>query len=519
MRSIRSYFFQYLLAYIIAITGVFLAYRYYVEYPRELATVAEHQSRELRSLARSLQSDTDHLQVAVRDWSHWDDTYQFLRDPKTRTGYIEANLQPSTFEVFSLAAIAFFDADFELVFAQGFDLEDSQPRSAESLLPSPLKQTFRAGGLPGEPFQQTGWLNTALGPARYALDYVTNSLGDQPPNGYLMFVQLVTEEHIQALEEVTRLELELAAVDPNAAQPHLSPAGKIADGSHHGVADSRTQLLNNSAGQPILSLQITHDPIADPRLIGPSGIGMLLALALVPFGIGLVIDRTLLRAIRRNSARIEGMVSNNSLEELPRGFPVRELEQMRQAFNDSVRLTRGHVEQLRQISQTDSLTGIGNRRAFDEFSDQAWRQAKRLNIPFVLAVLDLDFFKEFNDRLGHPAGDDALRLVGKALDEFTPRSGDFCARLGGEEFVVILTGMQKGESMERLEVLRSSIEALAINHPDSAVAPVLTVSIGAVHVAAPLLTDHGSLQEIMDSADQALYRAKRQGRNRISTSG
>ena len=130
-------------------------------------------------------------------------------------------------------------------------------------------------------------------------------------------------------------------------------------------------------------------------------------------------------------------------------------------------------------------------------------------------VLDLDHFKQFNDTLGHPVGDDALRQVGAVLAKCTQRATEFCARTGGEEFSVIILGAEQDKASERVENIRAKIESLQIAHPGSRTAGVLSASVGAIWIAdmsqIPLECNDGDL---FKRADQALYKAKAKGRNR-----
>ncbi|HEY0158619.1 MAG TPA: diguanylate cyclase [Thermoanaerobaculia bacterium] len=160
--------------------------------------------------------------------------------------------------------------------------------------------------------------------------------------------------------------------------------------------------------------------------------------------------------------------------------------------------------QLEELSLTDGLTGIRNRRAFDERLHEAFEHAKRYERPLSLVVLDVDLFKQINDNHGHDAGDSVLRGVAHLVTSCT-RATDFVARIGGEEFAVVLPETPLFEAMQFAEKIRSRI----------AVTPVaglhLTVSLG---VANALHSRVRNTAELFHAADQALYRAKANGRNR-----
>lgn len=169
-------------------------------------------------------------------------------------------------------------------------------------------------------------------------------------------------------------------------------------------------------------------------------------------------------------------------------------------------------EALRQLSALDGLTGIGNRRSFDHTLDREWNRAQREQSPLSLIMLDIDFFKAFNDTYGHQAGDDCLRQIAAIASGATKRSSDFVARYGGEEFVVVLPNTTPKGALKVAETIRSWINNHHIPHSSSAIASHVTVSLG---VATSLPDDPKSQEQLISEADKALYQAKREGRNRV----
>ena len=177
---------------------------------------------------------------------------------------------------------------------------------------------------------------------------------------------------------------------------------------------------------------------------------------------------------------------------------------------------RKKAEQLLQrLSTMDELTGLANRRAFDEFLNEEWRRALRAGHMISLMMIDVDFFKKYNDTYGHLKGDSCLKLVADVLEGVARRPGDKVARFGGEEFVVILAMTDKQYAVSIAEKIRMDIEALKILHVKSEVSNFVTVSIGVVALI-PQQKMHPS--DIIKHADEALYKAKNQGRNRVVVS-
>ncbi|WP_116472945.1 diguanylate cyclase domain-containing protein [Zobellella maritima] len=167
---------------------------------------------------------------------------------------------------------------------------------------------------------------------------------------------------------------------------------------------------------------------------------------------------------------------------------------------------------LRSIAMIDGLTKVANRRKFDEELDLNWRYCLRERRPLSLVLLDLDYFKQFNDRYGHQEGDHCLISVAEVLSDSVRRPRDLVARYGGEEFVGILPDTDCRGATSRAEVIRAAVKALKIEHLGSAVGKVVTISAG----VATQIPDFGSThQALLAAVDQQLYRAKHDGRDRV----
>jgi diguanylate cyclase (GGDEF)-like protein/PAS domain S-box-containing protein len=175
-------------------------------------------------------------------------------------------------------------------------------------------------------------------------------------------------------------------------------------------------------------------------------------------------------------------------------------------------------EKLLALSMTDGLTGLANRRAFDEALEKEWKRTLREGSQVSLLMLDLDHFKEFNDRYGHQFGDDCLRAVASTARAVACRATDTVARYGGEEIAVILPCSDAAGAGLLAETLRLAIAALRIPHAGNPEGGgVVTASIG---VATALARYGGTMrmpESILLASDNALYQAKREGRNRVAT--
>jgi len=169
--------------------------------------------------------------------------------------------------------------------------------------------------------------------------------------------------------------------------------------------------------------------------------------------------------------------------------------------------------QLKQLTIIDALTGIANRRAFDQALAREVRRARRDHHQLSLILCDIDGFKAYNDCYGHARGDETLRTVARIVALTFRRAGDLAARYGGEEFAVILPGVTAPEALLYAERLRRNVWRQAIEHERAPAGSRISLSVG---VASLEWTAHATAENLLQAADEALYRAKSEGRNRVA---
>lgn len=192
------------------------------------------------------------------------------------------------------------------------------------------------------------------------------------------------------------------------------------------------------------------------------------------------------------------------------GHLVDSLDHLLNAFQQGLE----QRDKLHHLSNIDGLTGVPNRRHFDQFYKQQWHIAQQTQQPLSVIFIDIDNFKEFNDHYGHAMGDDTLRAVANTLNQCIDQSRDLLARYGGEEFVCVLPNQDHDEAVNIANCLREAVLSLAIPHAFSSTHSDLTVSMG---VSSMSPGQSISSEKLIERADQQLYQAKRQGRNRVAT--
>lgn len=172
-------------------------------------------------------------------------------------------------------------------------------------------------------------------------------------------------------------------------------------------------------------------------------------------------------------------------------------------------------EDILNLSRIDGLTGLHNRRYFNEFLDSEWKRCRRLGMPISLALIDLDNFKLLNDTYGHQVGDECLKSIGRVLKKFSKRPGDLCARYGGEEFAIVYGNTSLDQAKTLITELLNDIHSLNIPNEKSPTLPTLTASIG---LATMHPNEENSESDLISKSDKLLYAAKERGRNQISFS-
>jgi diguanylate cyclase (GGDEF)-like protein len=232
------------------------------------------------------------------------------------------------------------------------------------------------------------------------------------------------------------------------------------------------------------------------------------------FSIGLILILYIKSRVVSRLVSLKRLVNSGSMDKIPSELSAStdEIGDLTRTITDQFNTIEEQKDKLKQLSFVDSLTNIANRRAFNERLEQVLNVSQRNVLSVSLFVIDVDCFKQYNDTYGHLKGDECLHTVAQTIDSTTRRGSDFVARYGGEEFVCILVGQTSEEATDFANQICEQIRALAIEHKDSEVTNIVTVSIG-VHTELSL--SRQSAERLLQCADTALYQAKTNGRDQV----
>ncbi|WP_417445901.1 diguanylate cyclase [Kangiella sp.] len=244
--------------------------------------------------------------------------------------------------------------------------------------------------------------------------------------------------------------------------------------------------------------------------------------------IGMMLARRIAAPVERISRRADRIALGELEQQLENDSPIREVNQLGQSFSrmaGELRRLINNLEarvaertealqkanaELEGLSMLDGLTGIANRRRFDEVLESEWQRCRREQTPLSLVICDIDHFKEFNDHFGHQCGDEALKAVARSLEANLHRPADLAARYGGEEFALILPNTELDGAFKVAEAAREAIRQLNIQRKDLDGHDRVTISLG---VAVAIPGAENEPDQLINKADQQLYRAKAAGRD------
>ena len=490
----------------------------FVLMPALLEDEERHVAQELSQISASLVQNQKALLAATRDWAHWDDTYQFVASGHST--YSSANFSRGMFEDLGYQLMIFFNEHGEIHWIAGIDPASGQygscPRpTGECLWAAPAGKLAQRL-LEDEPDPGPAYILSRPWPAMAAVSSIHPTDGSGPARGWLVQMRLLDSRLTGALQEQTGLAI---TVRPGA--PESTEETGLAIERHKDTLQAQWPLPTHASGPPLslltsLPRERFHIGVQTFRysLAWTSAL-LLTVILLVVLLLAVLVIRplTLLTGFTRDQ---QGAYPGRSqTSQVPVALLERhdEFGVLARHLQDLIDYQSHQAGVLRRLSEQDPLTSLANRRVFDTRLGQMLRDDPEREL--AVMMIDIDHFKPFNDHYGHQEGDKCLVSVSQRMQDTLQPNGFLLARTGGEEFSVLMPGVPLDEACGYAERLRQQVMALAILHPHSAVADVITISIG---VSSTADAGNRSPSALMRRADLALYEAKADGRNRVSAS-
>lgn len=280
--------------------------------------------------------------------------------------------------------------------------------------------------------------------------------------------------------------------------------------------DTLYSLLRNDDGDIIVHMRFKTAPRAfDDEIFSPTIVAALIIAILSWAVVMFLMRRSIIHPIEHLAQTMRRIRQSSNYQQKLNYKYSDELGKLVDEYNELLAHVANHTSKLEAYSYKDALTGIGNRRLFQERLDYLWKLASRRQIALSAIVFDLDYFKQYNDRYGHDGGDHVLRQFADLLKKRFTRDTDVIARTGGEEFIVLLFDVSKANALKLANRLVGDLRLLAIPHEASPQSAVVSVSAG---VASFTPVKNNSPEELIRTADQALYEAKAAGRDQVVSS-
>lgn len=460
---------------------------------------------------RRIELSYDFVRRRLEDWAFdytvWDDAYAFARGENP--GFGPENFLLSTLQRQRAHGVIYVDAAGRILYQAEVDLLReaflTQPRLSPAEIAQLLPSRLPASAEPPE--LRSGLARVAAGALLYSSISIkrSDSSGDAPGN--MLAYRLIEDDLLAEVSQHVQLPVKAHLIDPAAGAPPV-------DSEYRDAEDRMRVVVDADDGSPLLQVEIELPPGTIDRRVFPASMWAVLGVALGVFLLMLLLlERAVLLPVRRVVRHLQSIrdSANYGLRLAPQGSD--EIAVLGRECDELIACVESQHRRLNDLSSLDELTGVANRRVFDQRLADFTALAKRRDTSFALLLCDLDAFKAYNDALGHVAGDTVLRRFGALLREAVVRESDVACRYGGEEFAVLLPDTDAEGAARVAARLHEQLAAQAIAHPQSPTGAWLTVSIG-IAVSRPNDATPEGVGALVTRADEALYAAKHAGRNR-----
>lgn len=519
-RSLRIKLLLIFVIMLLAFSSVHLVIREYWTIPQLVALEVEKDKKDIYKLNSALLRVYNELELLVYDNAVWDELYNVIltRD----LDYLETNFFiPKSFVSLKINGMSFFDQNQTLIDELAID-QNNNPLSSspfKSIPPSLKKNLLISKQEMINNGQQTLFKQGLITLNDRLILFVSGSVLPSSGVGDLAGTMLVWSyfdgKIAHQLSEITQTTVTAAQADTFSATTPVIDFNQLDAQTHIRTKLSNIHVkFNDIFNKPALILSYpTPKRMFDDSPFEMSMVMALLMSLVVLLIIYFILTIMIIEPLNKLKATVREVMERGNFQlktNLERTDEIGRLALLIDVLFNKVHVQQHALKhnnrQLKRLSDTDPLTGIANRRAMMQVLEKLTPSA----MPISVIMLDVDYFKKFNDSYGHQQGDLALKHVAKTLKHHTRRQSDVIARYGGEEFVVVLLNTCQSDARNMAYAIREAIEGLAIEHKTSLISQFLTASIG---VSCCDEFDSFSIETLLHQADSALYKAKEQGRN------
>lgn len=483
---------------------------YFLYLPAIEQQVLQKQQKELAVVQKGIEFSQRNLETLCYDYAIWDGMVDFVES--TSEDFIQSNLLDNTFEAASLDGFYVFNKQGGLVwhYAQSEDYSPQHlPQSLEGFIGKilPADTVFSQK----KPSIRNGLINMGSKLVYFSNVTILPTSGMGDIVGSLLVVRELSGKVQQEITELSLVNFHIIKLAPQFTAPHMQdfrspPNVGVLAGSH-------AWIIKDVLGQAAAEITVSHDEGLMPSIFTFESLLMFFSVLAMTFVAIMPLSVFVLRPLRIANQVLTKMARRGVLLRMPTAWRIDEIANLTHSFNLVVDKLERHQNYLESLSFNDPLTGIANRRSLEVFAQRAqeqWREGKG-SIGFLM--IDIDYFKKYNDSLGHQAGDQVLIRVAQALMVECRRRGELVTRYGGEEFCVVIQGDNIAQMKLLSERLLKRVQELNIFHGHSPL-EIITVSIGGVFYPPfhPQF-EQDDWQTMIGLADSQLYVSKHAGRN------
>ncbi|MDR5885450.1 sensor domain-containing diguanylate cyclase [Vreelandella janggokensis] len=509
-RSLRFRFFAALGGLLICAIVALAAISSSVIFPALQAEERQAVKRELDRVERSFQLEQQQLLAQVRDWAHWDDTYQFVQGDYPR--YKDVNFSQEMFDDMRYQLMAFFNNAGEVYFLAGINpttgnYQTCETPNDECAWMEPWVKRMQSA-IDGDRADQSA-IYADQEPVMVGSTPILRTDKSGSPAGWLFKTRALDDEWLSFMEEYTGLPINLSLTRQAASSSDaLSFSGNIVHAERYLPIYSPLTPVSLGIGIELNRTSYLTSLTTFRYVLLWTAVLMILVIAVVL----LLLEKIVLKPLRLLTQFTQQLdIHETDVHKLTRRSD--EIGLLSRAFQEQFTCQQQLNDELLKMSTHDALTGLPNRRLFDQQLETAFSDTSTDSDSVAVMMLDIDHFKLYNDHYGHPEGDVCLQRIADAMYSLARTRDFFIARTGGEEFCALLPHISPDKARGIGEQLLAAIDGLQIPHSTSPVKPFVTISVG---IAMQKDAKSQSPSAVVSCADQALYLAKEAGRHQVA---